>query len=125
MSYAVRALCQQYLGAFEVLDEVLQREAMKRDYDPDVATRERRIKSLQRLVDGGAAVHALAELYDLIARSAGEAKSTSAEEDRGNLQARVEEFDAGLLAAGLPAFLTRDPAWNAALEKSRATAGLT
>jgi transcriptional regulator with XRE-family HTH domain len=110
MSTAVAALYQQYFGAIEVL----QRDAIKHGLNPDVATWD--APSKQRLIDGGSAVHALAALYDLLARSA-------AEENRVNLQdlqARVEEFD-----AGLPAFVTRDPAWSEALEKSRATAGLT
>jgi transcriptional regulator with XRE-family HTH domain len=109
MSCAVTVLYQQYFSAIEVL----QRDAMKKGLDPDVATWD--APSKQRLIDSGSAVRALSELYGLIARS-----PTSAAEDRGNLQARLEEFD-----TGLPANLAQDPAWNAAVEKSRAAAGLT
>jgi transcriptional regulator with XRE-family HTH domain len=108
-SCAVTVLYQQYFGAVEVL----QRDAMKKGLDPDMTTWEPRLKQL--LIDSGAAVRALSELYALVARS-----SASAEEDRENFQARLEEFD-----AGLPAFLAQDPAWGAAVEKSRADAGLT
>jgi|SRR5215212_1985581 len=108
MSTAVVVLYQQFWGVLEAL----QHRAQQLGLDPDVRTWESQSKQL--LLESGSSIRALAELYEVIDRSAADPDA-----DSDNFRAMREEFD-----ADTPAFLVEDPQWPEALEKARVAVGL-
>jgi len=108
MSSTVVVLYQQFWGALAAL----QRHAEQLGLNPDVSTWEPQSKQL--LLESGSSIRALAELYEVIDRSAADSST-----DSGDFRAMREEFD-----AGTPAFLVEDPQWPEALEKARVAVGL-
>jgi len=108
MSSAVVMLYQRFWGALAAL----QRHAEQLGLNPDVSTWEPQSKQL--LLESGSSIRVLAELYEVIYRSAADSST-----DSGDFRAMREEFD-----AGTPAFLVEDPQWPEALEKARVAVGL-
>ncbi len=109
MQAALIVLHHQFWGGVEVL----QRHAKSIGADPDVMTWTPRAK--QGLLEALTSICALAELYEVIRRSAAQSGA-----DRDDLRAMREEYD-----VGAPAFFTEDPQWPEAIERARAAVGLS
>lgn len=109
MAAAVIFLHQQF---WDVLG-VLKQHAESLGLDPDERTWQPQSKQL--LLEVMASISALAELYDLINRSAAQPSV-----DRESFRAMRQEF-----VVDPPAFLAEDPQWPEVFAKARATVGLT
>ena len=108
MGAMVVVLYQHFWGALDAL----RRHVRDLGHDDDVTRWDP--ESKRRLLEAGSSIRALAELRNLIERSA-ESPGSNADDFR----AMREEFD-----AGLPEFLVEDPLWPEEMEKARAMVGL-